>query len=216
MSGLVLKDFLMLRKSLKIYAGLLAVYLVLAVFGMMQVSFIASMMTVIIMVLPLSAFSWDELARWDRYAMSLPLGRRRVVGARYLTALLLALCAGALGLVVCVVSSILDGGGLAEGTAVLAAALTSGLVVLDLMLPLVYKLGHERARPWLLAIVFAPIVALAAAARFGVLDRADFSWIERLSPPAFLGLAALFPALALAGFGLSFLVSCRIAEGKEY
>ena len=91
MTGLVLKDFLMMRKTLKTYVLFFVLYFGMSIAGIFPISVTTSMVTMIIAVLPISTFSFDEMAKWDRYAVSLPLGRREVVGARYLFILLLLL-----------------------------------------------------------------------------------------------------------------------------
>ena len=73
MTGLMVKDFLVMRKSIKTYILFLAFYFVMAALGIFPISFITAMVQIIIMMLPLSAFSYDELSKWDRYAFSLPL-----------------------------------------------------------------------------------------------------------------------------------------------
>ena len=75
MTGLILKDALVLKKSLKSYLLLLAVYAVLTVPGLFSISFVAAFLEVIAMMLPMSAFAFDEQAHWDRYAAALPLSQ---------------------------------------------------------------------------------------------------------------------------------------------
>ena len=105
MTGLILKDALVLKKSLKSYLLLLAVYAVLTVTGLFSISFVAAFLEVIAMMLPMSAFAFDEQAHWDRYAAALPLSRRDLVAARYLFTLLVLLCAAAFGAAMCAVLS---------------------------------------------------------------------------------------------------------------
>ena len=62
MTGLILKDALVLKKSLKSYLLLLAVYAVLTVTGLFSISFVAAFLEVIAMMLPMSAFAFDEQA----------------------------------------------------------------------------------------------------------------------------------------------------------
>lgn len=213
MTGLVLKDLLMMRKTLKTYVLFFALYLGMSVAGVFPVSFATSFITVMISVLPISAFSYDELAKWDRYAASLPLGRRRVVGARYLFTLLLVLAASAFGLSAAVLSSILGQGELPEMVGTVLAILTYGLVLNDVILPLIYKLGAERARTYLYIIIFAPMILFFLAARLELLD---LSGLNSVSEETVLLICALLPVVGLAGLGLSYLVACRIYEQKEF
>ena len=98
MTGLITKDFLVMRKMLRSYLLVIVVYTILAYLDFFDYSFIITFVQVALSVLPISAFAYDEQSKWDRYAMSLPLGRSRVVGARYLFVLLLTLFTVAFGL----------------------------------------------------------------------------------------------------------------------
>ena len=99
----------------------------------------------------------------------------------------------------------------------LEVSTTIGLLVPAILLPLCYKLGAERARPYLYAIIFIPVIVLFLAFRMGV--RIDASWLDRLalsSPGVLLALSSLPLLAALALMFVSYLISCRIAAGKEY
>ena len=96
MTGLMMKDALVMRKTLRLYALFLLFYSGLAVLGVFPMSMALAMVEVIVMVLPISSFSYDEAAKWDRYAAVLPVGRTAVVKARYLFLLLVLLAAAAL------------------------------------------------------------------------------------------------------------------------
>ena len=93
MTGLMMKDALVMRKTLRLYALFLLFYSGLAVLGVFPMSMALAMVEVIVMVLPISSFSYDEAAKWDRYAAVLPVGRTAVVKARYLFLLLVLLAA---------------------------------------------------------------------------------------------------------------------------
>lgn len=216
MTGLILKDILVMRKTLKTYALFLAFYLAMAALGMFDLSIVTAMINVIVMMLPIGAFSYDEMAKWERYAVSLPLGRRALVSARYLFALLMALGAAAFGLLACVLMSILGHGDLTECLAIVLVSMGTGLFIADILLPLSYKLGPERARPYLYAVVFLPFIALFGAYKLGFLASVDLSRIDALPSAGILGVFALVPLAALAGLGISYLISCRIMGGKEF
>ena len=217
MTGLIVKDILVSRRSLKAYLGIMLFYAVLTFMGVFSASFVTAFVSVMLIMLPIGAFSYDEAAKWDRYAMALPLGRRAVVGARYLFTLLVTLISLALALLSGVAVSVTGQGSFIEVMVTAFATLASGLLVSDLLLPLCYKLGAERARPYLYAIIFIPVIVLFLAFRMGV--RIDASWLDRLalsSPGALLALSALPLLAALALMFVSYLISCRIAANKEY
>jgi len=215
MTGLIYKDFLVLNKTIKTYALITVFYAVMGALGMFNASFIVAFLSVMIMVLPLSAVAYDDQAGWDRCAMSLPLGRRRVVTARYLFILIMTLATAAVGAVWCVALSISSGGeDVVETVASILTSMGAGLFVVDILLPLCYKLGAERARPYMYAVLFLPMIALFLAYRMGV--HVDLSFLDGLEPVDALGSIALIPLAGAALMAVSWLVSCRIVEKKEY
>lgn len=219
MTGLLLKDLLVLQKSLKTYVLFLGGYLVMALMGLFAISFVTAMVQVILLMLPMSAFAYDDQAKWDRYAMSLPLGRRAVVGSRYLFLLVIVAIATAFNLASCLVvvlSGRSDGAGILEAVLAMLVSSGIGLLIAEVMLPLSYKMGPERARPFLYALVFLPMIALFAISKLGLLNGLDLSFLDRLSGPGLLGVFSLIPLAALAGMGVSYLVSCHIMAGKEF
>lgn len=210
MSGLIWKDLMVLRKTLKTYGLFFLFYFLMAAVGLFNISFVTAVLQLIVIMLPMSAFAYDEQAKWDRYAIALPLGRRRVVAARYLFTLLMVLIAAAFSLLTCTVISITGNGLFLETLAAVLTTLGLGLLVADLLLPLNYKLGPERSRPYLYAIVFLPVIALVGAAQLGWLD-----WLDQVPESYVISLFALAALLPLLGFPVSWLVSCRIMERKE-
>ena len=211
MTGLVLKDFLVLRKALRTYVLFLIFYLILAIFGLFSISFITAFVQIIVMILPMSSFAYDDLAKWDRYAMTLPLGRRAVVRAKYAFVLLMILVAAAFALLSCVALSITAAQPVEENLAVGVGALSVGLLAVDVTLPLNYKMGPERARPFLYAIIFIPVILIVLAARAGWLDN-----LEQLPLSVVLPLLCLIPLVILLGLPVSYLISCRVVEQKEF
>ncbi len=211
MTGLVLKDFLVLRKALRTYVLFLIFYLILAIFDLFSISFITAFVQIIVMILPMSSFAYDDLAKWDRYAMTLPLGRRAVVRAKYAFVLLMILVAAAFALLSCVALSITAAQPVEENLAAGVGALSVGLLAVDVTLPLNYKMGPERARPFLYAIIFIPVILIVLAARAGWLDN-----LEQLPPSVVLPLLCLLPLVILLGLPVSYLISCRVVEQKEF
>ena len=212
MTGLMMKDALVMRNTLRLYALFLLFYSGLAVLGVFPMSMALAMVEVIVMVLPISSFSYDEAAKWDRYAAVLPVGRTAVVKARYL----FLLAAAAIGLVGSILASLLAREDLGELLATLLVSMGLGLMIADIMLPVVYQLGPERARPWMYVIIFAPIVVLLGGAKLGLFDGIDLSWLDQLPELAVLGVFALVPLGPLVGMLLSCWISCRIYARKEF
>ena len=216
MTGLIMKDILVMRKALTSYLFIMVLYAVMALLDIFNFGFIITFVQVMLMVLPITAFAYDEQAKWDRYAMSLPLGRSKVVGARYLFVLVLALCTFSLALFGIAIISLLQQEDLVEMLLTLMVSASIGLLVPAIILPLNYKLGAERARPYLYTVIFIPVIVVVLLSKLDLLDLSALNALEALSPAFIIGGAALLPLVGLAALFISYLISCRVAAGKEY
>ena len=216
MTGLIMKDILVMRKALTSYLFIMVLYAVMALLDIFNFGFLITFVQVMLMVLPITAFAYDEQAKWDRYAMSLPLGRSKVVGARYLFVLVLALCTFSLALFGIAIIYLLQQEDLVEMLLTLMVSASIGLLVPAIILPLNYKLGAERARPYLYTVIFIPVIVVVLLSKLDLLDLSALNALEALSPAFIIGGAARLPLVGLAALVISYLISCRVAAGKEY
>ena len=225
MSGLLWKDILVSRKNLKFYIYFLLAYFALAVLGIFEITFVTTFSTIILMMVPVSAFSFDEAAKWDRFCRSspleprsLPLPPRVIAGARYLFTLVILLVVAAFSTVCAVLIDLLQLGDtpLIESIAAMLGSLGAGLFIVDVMLPLCFKLGPERARPYLFAVILIPFVAVFLLLGFGPDLGLSLEFLNQIPETSALGVIALLPLAGLACLGLSFLISCRIVDRKEF
>ena len=216
MTGLIMKDILVMRKALTSYLFIMVLYAVMALLDIFNFGFLITFVQVMLMVLPITAFAYDEQAKWDRYAMSLPLGRSKVVGARYLFVLVLALCTFSLALFGIAIIYLLQQEDLVEMLLTLMVSASIGLLVPAIILPLNYKLGAERARPYLYTVIFIPVIVVVLLSKLDLLDLSALNALEALSPAFIIGGAALLPLVGLAALFISYLISCRVAAGKDF
>ena len=203
MSGLLWKDILVSRKNLKFYIYFLLAYFALAVLGIFEITFVTTFSTIILMMVPVSAFSFDEAAKWDRYARTLPLPPRVIAGARYLFTLVILLVVAAFSTVCAVLIDLLQLGDtpLIESIAAMLGSLGAGLFIVDVMLPLCFKLGPERARPYLFAVILIPFVAVFLLLGFGPDLGLSLEFLNQIPETSALGIIALIPLAGLAGPG---------------
>ncbi len=150
-------------------------------------------------LLPLSLQAYDESSGFLHYAAVMPVSRRALVGARYLTAVL-ALLPGAtlLGL------AGLIGGAMGRPSPLDAAAVglfsLLSLLLSCVLLPLAFRFGSERAR-------------LLAALAFGVLCVLVLLFSRDDSALLRFGMAGgrfVLPAVVPVLFALSYLLSVRL------
>ena len=217
MTGLILKDFLILRKTLRIYLLFIAVYVVLAGTGVWSPTFVSGFVAVMISALPMNVFAYDKQAKWDTYGLALPVGRTKTVAARYLCVLILCLSTVVLE---CVLGVVLFAAGMLEdfGEYLLTGAVLGLFAVLinAVMLPFLYKFGPDRARIVLIGVM--GLFGAGIAALFIVTRDDGLVWLESLNAPTPAQLAAIPVIAALAGLALlavSFLLSRHFYGQKD-
>lgn len=96
MKGLIIKDLYNLRKQLVLYIIIGVIYSVIGVVAKDSggSSFIG-LILIFSAMLPITAVSYDERAKWDKYGLTMPVSRRETVAAKYLLGVILT-AAGAL------------------------------------------------------------------------------------------------------------------------
>ena len=211
MTGLMLKDFFLVRKSI-LYIVVITLAFGVAYSGSSAAfSVVGAMGTVMTASLTSTTLSYDEFYHWDRYAAALPISRRRVVGAKYLFLLALTLGVGLLSLLEGALFGALLGDGVLweELLATVAASLSVGLLGAAVVLPLYYRFGVQQCRFALAAVYGIPALAVVLWAR-----ATGFSFGEAQAE-GLLRLLAAAPFLALAAVGVSWLISTRICQKKE-
>ncbi|MGI6366345.1 MAG: ABC-2 transporter permease [Bacillota bacterium] len=153
MKGLILKDLLNLKAQYKVFVVMILFFVVFALMGDSHDT-LGVILTMITIMLPITALAYDERSQWDKYALTMPVSRRDLVLSKYLLGLLLA---GA-SLIVNIAFQILSGPGL-TGTAV-SSCLGGGcgaIFALSLILPVMFKFGVEKGRLVLMLAMFFPL-----------------------------------------------------------
>lgn len=212
MKGLILKDFYVMRQGGKTYLLLLAMYAVMTFMGMFKASFFCGIMAMLVMMVPISGFSYDDLSRWDKFAVSLPVGRKGIVKAKYLFTLCVAALTLALGALVCCGLYFF---GIAEESlgelmVINLACVLAGLLFNAILTPLIFKFGAEKSRVMIFIIFGAVFFCGFIFARTGISTLPGF---ENIFASILLPVLSVpFTALFLA---LSYLAACRIYLKKE-
>ena len=217
MTGLILKDLLILRKTLRSYLFMLIVYVGIAFTGVWSADIVGVLLVVMVVMLPMNVFAYDKQAKWDTYGLALPVGRTKTVAARYLCVLLL--CLLSVGLTAILGVMLYAAGRVEKPVEFLVSCSVMGLMsvlVNAIMLPFLYKFGPERARMMFFGIM-GGIVLLVVAALFPL---GGLEWLKslELAEPTPAQAAAIPAVAAVAGLALlavSFLLSRHFYGSKD-
>lgn len=202
MLALFQKDCIVIYKTSRMLLLAVALFVVMGGARPDQL-FFAVYPPIVLTAMALTTLSYDERSRWQVYADTLPCGRRKVVGSKYLLAL-----AGCIGAIVLLAASCV-GFGLARGNLdldrmlwMLNAVLLAGTVHSAVMLPVSFKFGTDKGR----------IVYLLCLCAFFAL-----AWMP-VEPRTLQGLPwmALLPLLCAGLWAGSYLIAAAVYEKRVF
>lgn len=208
MKGLLRKDIYMTAKYYRSILLVVAVFLLLTIFGDGSLFFL-TYPVVLSGMLPMTLLSYDTHFRWEQYSGTLPYTRAQLVSAKYLVGLIfsggvLLVCLGVLAL-----RQILGDGFDWEtflGAGVICFGL--GVVAPTLLLPLAFKFGPEKGR-----LLFYIFIGALCGISFGFGETGFLSGLS-IDNGAVVALAAVGAALAL--YLLSWRLSIHFYQKREF
>ena len=193
MKALLLKDTYVIWKQMKIFL------LIILVFSAIPSGFNSAFAVIYAAMLPYTALAYDERSKWDTLAATMPYSPWQIVGSKYALgylglagSILLTLAAQAATRLLGVAFDA------ASSESVLYAACT-GLMMTALSLPAAFRLGVEKGRLMLTALILVCILAVVLLSdRLTQVFSADTSAVS-------LRIAALifFAAINAASIALS-------------
>jgi hypothetical protein len=209
MIGLLLKDLYTLRQYVRTLLLMLVIYMVISAGLDNPASFFEGFIIIMSMMITITSFSYDDLAKWNRYVLSMPVTRKEIVGAKYLLSIVLCLAGTIISFLI---SSIVmkfepvDGFGLKDHLLMTMMLVSVAAFFIGILLPLTFRFGVEKSRFFMIAIFAAPSAILIALDKSGVRFPTEAS---------LLLIAKLLPFLMIVLFSISYLVSVKIFTSKE-
>ncbi|KGR75472.1 hypothetical protein CD29_17910 [Ureibacillus manganicus DSM 26584] len=201
-----MKDFLMLSKQIKMMLILFAFFMIISLLTDMTIVLI--IFALIFASLQLTtAFAFDEMSKWDKYANTLPIDRKTIVQSKYVLGLILVV-GGILIFTPFVYFSneFHSQVSLLELFKGFVLVLSIALIYISVTIPFFIKFGTQKGRIIIFAIVFIPVFGSGFIQYF--LQTIDvnqlMSFIDYLPVGAFIFLL------------LSYFVSVKWYEQKEF
>ncbi len=210
MLGLIKKDFLLIKANLKSMVIIFMVYLILAFQGTFDVTFIILLIGIMLFI---STFSYDDFNNWNSYAVTLPDGRKNVVRAKYIASIILTVVLGIVAFAIGIGISYTKTNNidLDEIISSLMGTVLSSVIIISLLYPIVFKFGATNGRIILFAVVFG-IVGVGTLITKFVDMTFIINMINRLDNCSLIAI----PIISVAILGISYLISNKIYQNKEY
>lgn len=205
MIGLILKDLLNLKKQAKVYLILLVFYFVLGISNE-DFTIAGSMIALVAVMLPITAMSYDERSKWDRYALTMPVTRMNIVASKYILGLVFLVIAF---VIATLFSLFFTNISLIQNVLTNLTTLSIGIIIMSVIFPILFKFGVEKGRIFMMLILFAPTGIIALLARLGF----NFSIVDEAIIKMLLNLS---PVIAIIIFIISILISLNIYKKIEF
>ena len=211
MLGLLYKDFCNLKKQLRIVLLFVFLYGIYAVSADMP-TIMGSLIIVFSIMMPITSMSYDESYQWNRYALSTPVTRKKLVLSKYVLGFLVALgglgCSLLFSWLVCRITGDVLG---LETFVTFGLFLEMGVLFLSFTIPVMFRYGVEKGRLLMMLFAVAPSLLMIPLAE----------WLTKIDvplPPAevLVGLMVASPLFILAIFLVSFRISVNILKKKEF
>lgn len=171
-------------------------------------SFIFGIIILMFAMMVVTTISYDDLAKWDAYALTMPVTRKEMVLSKYLVMAILNTLGAVLSLIVGVVGSVIMGQSFdLEILAIIGAIYLIALIFGSVIIPLIYKFGTEKARLMLILCALLPTALMLLAEQFNVpLPTTGNPWIYLI----------LLIGFSVTGVILSYLITLKIYSQKEF
>lgn len=200
MSALILKDFYVLWRQMRLFL------LLLLIFSAIPGSFNSTFVVVYAAMLPYTAMAYDERSKWNQLAAMLPYSRRDIVLGKYVFGWLVSTAAAAASFLLQLIVSACFHYGSAVPMGSVLAFFTS-LCILAITLPLMFRFGVEKGRLVMFLIIF--LICGTAGAMSGILE--EISSGGRIPLP----LVATLPVLAVILTVFSIPLSIRLYRHRD-
>lgn len=211
MTGLIYKDLCNLKKYVRQLLMIVAVItIIFAMQGNASIGFLSSYTVLLCTMVVISSMSYDDYAKWDKYAFSMPISRKTLVGSKYLLGVLCGIAGSALSVILCIAAQLISKKNetpMLELFAIIGVMFCICLLILAIMLPLLFKFGAEKARMMILLVILIPTGVGIVLSQAG---------IQAPSEETVIRLLWATPFAAAIAFTASFFLSVRIVTHKEY
>ncbi|MBG0766207.1 MAG: type transport system permease protein [Sphaerochaeta sp.] len=198
---LMLKDWYVLKSKSGLTLFLIVFF---AVFAGLQGGFLyTAMCTMMMVMLTITTFAYDQSDGWEAYVSALPVSRKAVVQSKYLFGLLTVLVSVVL---VLVFSLVFRGFQVDVLLNALQLQISIGIFFLSLNYPLILKFGFEKSRVWYILVTF--LIVGAGSALSSIASQTGFQNNSLVS--------VFMVILVVALLVVSYFISLGILKRKEF
>ena len=156
MKGLLIKDFLSIRRQAKVYLFIGVLWVGMSVVNK-DTAFFQGFIVLICSMMPITALAYDERAHFEKYALTMPLSRKDLVVSKYLFGVICTGGAILIGVAFELLLSLFSHSRVSPTMGLTLSTLFGvGLLFISFTMPIMFKFGTEKGR-----IIYMALAVLA-------------------------------------------------------
>lgn len=208
MKGLLLKDFYVAVKNLKMYLVIALFFIGAAIMDKNNIFFL-QFLSLIGGMIPVTLLAYDERSRWTEYSLALPYSEKQIVSGKYIIGI-------AAPAAISVLSSIIlfvVGHGFDEIILFFATSISLSCIIPALCLPFSFKFGVEKGR----IAYFVVLALLVVISAFAGENGGDSSAKLPILPENYsaVTVTAILVLTAAVIYALSWIISVRLIKNRK-
>lgn len=207
MKGLLMNEFISMRRLIALYVAIAVVYHIMGVFGsgmsgtQIFVIFFSAMLVIY-------SFSVEEKSDWTGYVNVLPVSRRQIVLSKYLMAVICVGISAGAGLLLRIFVNVKAHVWVGTGLWITAAAVLTASVFIAVIVPVLVKFGSEKSRIILILIFLIPFFTALLIEKGGIRFEFTEEAFVKLLPFIAIGVVVLLM--------VSYFITLQIYRRKEF
>lgn len=207
MKGLLIKDFINIKRQLITFSAFIVLYIVLSL-SSGDATVFQGVIVILFAMLPVTALAYDERTKWDKYMIALPVSRRQIVGEKYLFGAIMSIAAAVIGFLFDMIVTFATGEAFnVEALIILGVFAVVALLFLSLNLPLMFKFGTEKGRFFIIAVSVVIILVPGLFMNVSVTPPDDNTVVAGI---------AVGTVISIILFFVSMFISMRVYEKKDF
>ena len=216
MKGLIIKDILNLKNYMKQLILVLIFFIAYGIF-LKNGTFVGTMITLMLSMQVITTMSYDEYAKWDKYALTMNINRKDIVLSKYVFFIM--------SIIICMVVGVISSTTINQilqsdinmneiiATSIVVPCIFA--ILFSIVIPVVFKNGVEKGRIVMMIVLFIPAVLVAAIVKISENNNIPMPNGPTLEMIFNFGLIGVI-LLTIISIFMSYKISLSIYNKKEF
>lgn len=207
--GLIIKDLLQLKSYKKTLIVFIFVFVATSIAQENTRNILIVMMTLGLGMFSIATFSYDEMAKVDKYILTLPLTKKEVVAGKYTLVIISTIIGAVLGILISLMLSYITVGELPNILELIEIAIGAvfGIgIVESIQIPFIYRYGAEKGR--IQIFIAVAVVAFLVGGIIWMGEKFDVNFLDSFMINTFI---KVIPIILLVATVIIYFVSYQIA-----